>query len=127
MTSSFHRQPSSPMPIATSPTLSFSAPIGLDESEFTSQSPAPFSVPSTPQAYNHRVLQDGMIGVPYNRGNSDTLASVYNLASVIERHRRYRAAEHMHRQTLEFRQEALGSEHPSTLMSLNNLTWVLRS
>jgi hypothetical protein len=100
------------MPIAASPTLSFSAPIKFDESMFTGQSPAPFSVLSTPQAYDHGVSQDGVMGVIYDGGNSDTLASVYSLACVLERQGRYRAAKQMHGQALELRREAL--EEPST-------------
>jgi Tfp pilus assembly protein PilF len=33
----------------------------------------------------------------------------------------------MHRRTLDLRQKALGPEHPDTLMSINNLVWVLKN
>jgi len=40
---------------------------------------------------------------------------------------KYEEAEQMHRQALELKKDVLGSEHPSTLNSINNLALVLRS
>jgi hypothetical protein len=40
---------------------------------------------------------------------------------------KYEEAETMHRQTLELKTKALGTEHPSTLSSMNNLANVLDS
>ncbi|KAH9211156.1 hypothetical protein DL95DRAFT_412334 [Leptodontidium sp. 2 PMI_412] len=67
MTGSTYRQASSPMSIATSPTLS--APIELSEIVFTGQSPAPFSVPSTPRLQDRDVMQDRGMGVMYDNGD----------------------------------------------------------
>ncbi|PVH71368.1 hypothetical protein DL98DRAFT_596999 [Cadophora sp. DSE1049] len=73
ITGGSHMQHSSPIPIAASPTASSSALVEVEESTFTGQSPAPFSVPSTPQAYNHDLLQDEAMEV-------NTLAIMWNTA-----------------------------------------------
>ena len=125
MTSSLDGQPLSPLPIAASPTPSFSALTGFEDSTFTGQSPAPFSVPSTPQAYDHDVLQDRTMGVIDDGSDSHTLASVFSIACELMRRGRYRAAEQMHRQALELRQKVLGPEHPDTLTSMGELAHVI--
>jgi tetratricopeptide (TPR) repeat protein len=47
------------------------------------------------------------------------------LALVLYRQGKYEEAETMHRQTLARREKVLGHEHPSTLVSMNNLAAVL--
>ncbi|KAI1159510.1 P-loop containing nucleoside triphosphate hydrolase protein [Nemania serpens] len=59
------------------------------------------------------------------REHPDTLASMNNLALVLNSQGKYDEAEAMHRQTLQLREEVLGREHPSTLTSMNNLANVL--
>ena len=56
-----------------------------------------------------------------------TLASMNNLALVLNSQGKYEAAEEMHRQVLELREKVLGPEHPDTLASMDNLTLVLDS
>jgi tetratricopeptide (TPR) repeat protein len=55
----------------------------------------------------------------------DTLASMNNLASVLNSQGKYKEAEQMHQQTLQLNEKVLGKEHPSTLVSMNNLANVL--
>jgi tetratricopeptide (TPR) repeat protein len=55
----------------------------------------------------------------------DTLASMSNLALVLNRQGKYEEAEAMNRQTLAQREKVLGREHPDTLASMNNLAGVL--
>ena len=55
----------------------------------------------------------------------DTLASVNNLGSVLERQGKYEEAETMHRRALEGYEKVLGLGHPHTLTSINNLGLVL--
>ena len=57
--------------------------------------------------------------------HSDTLISVSNLGSVLERQRKYEEAEAMHRRSLKGREKVLGPEHPYTLISVSNLRSVL--
>ncbi|KAI0203080.1 P-loop containing nucleoside triphosphate hydrolase protein [Astrocystis sublimbata] len=59
------------------------------------------------------------------RENPDTLASMNNLAFVLNKQGRYEQAEEMYRQTLELKDRVLGRENPSTLTSMNNLAFVL--
>jgi Tfp pilus assembly protein PilF len=55
----------------------------------------------------------------------DTLTSVDNLSSVLERQGKYKEAEATHRRALEGSKKILGPEHPDTLTSVNNLGLVL--
>jgi tetratricopeptide (TPR) repeat protein len=55
-----------------------------------------------------------------------TLASMNNLAGLLEGKGKYEAAEEMHRRALKLKEKMLGPEHPSTLTSMNNLAEVLR-
>ena len=57
----------------------------------------------------------------------DTLASVSNLASVLQFQGKYEAAEEMSRRALEGHEKVLGVEHPETLISVGNLASVLQS
>lgn len=57
----------------------------------------------------------------------DTLASLSNLAGVLNGQGKYKEADAMHRQTLALREKVLGKKHPDTLMSMNNLASVLDS
>ena len=54
--------------------MAISVPIELDESTFTGQTPAPFSVPSTPQLYNHDVVHDGAMVASVSEGQNGQLA-----------------------------------------------------
>jgi tetratricopeptide (TPR) repeat protein len=56
----------------------------------------------------------------------DTLASMNNLANVLNSQGKYEEAEEMHRRTLEPREKVLGKEHPDTLAGMNNLAIVFR-
>ncbi len=49
-----------------------------------------------------------------------------NLAAALYRQGQYMEAEAMHRQVLELRTKVLGTEHPHTLVSMNNLAAVHR-
>jgi len=53
----------------------------------------------------------------------DTLASVNNLASVLQDLRKYEEAEQIYRRALEGREKVLGKEHSDTIASVNNLTF----
>jgi tetratricopeptide (TPR) repeat protein len=55
----------------------------------------------------------------------DTLMSMNDLASVLDRQGKYEDAEAMNRQTLARREKVLGREHPDTLTSMSNLALVL--
>ena len=55
----------------------------------------------------------------------DTLASISNIASILEKEGDYREAEIKCRQVLEGRQKLLGPKHPDTLTSMDNLGLVL--
>jgi hypothetical protein len=55
----------------------------------------------------------------------DTLASMDNLALVLNSLGKYEAAEEMHWRALELRRRVLGPEHPATLASVNNLARML--
>ncbi|RYP17189.1 hypothetical protein DL767_010064 [Monosporascus sp. MG133] len=57
----------------------------------------------------------------------DTLASINNLALVLNSQGKYEEAEQMHRQALKLRKAVVGGEHPDTLASINNLALVLNS
>jgi len=50
-----------------------------------------------------------------------------NLALVLDSQGKYEAAEEMHRRALELCEKVLGPEHPSTLVSMNNLARMLDS
>ena len=56
----------------------------------------------------------------------DTLASINNLAILIEAQGKPQEAEPLHRRALEGYEKAMGPEHPSTLASLNNLANLFR-
>ena len=51
----------------------------------------------------------------------DTLASMNNLANVLDDEGHYVEAEKLDRETLDIRRRVLGPEHPDTLASMNNL------
>ncbi|KAI1132153.1 hypothetical protein F5Y10DRAFT_6263 [Nemania abortiva] len=68
-------------------------------------------------------LQEEVLG----REHPSTLASMNNLANVLDDQGKYEEAEKMHRQTLQLKEEVLGREHPSTLNSMHNLADVLDS
>ncbi|OBT66186.1 hypothetical protein VE03_05134 [Pseudogymnoascus sp. 23342-1-I1] len=55
----------------------------------------------------------------------DTLTSVSQLGSVLERQGKYEEAEAMHRRALEGNEKVLGVEHPDTLTSVSQLGLVL--
>jgi tetratricopeptide (TPR) repeat protein len=55
----------------------------------------------------------------------DTLTSVSDLGSVLERQGKYEEAEAMHRRALKTRENVLGPEHPDTLTSVSELGSVL--
>ena len=55
----------------------------------------------------------------------DTLASMNNLAVVLDKQGKYEEAEQMYRQALELKEKELVKEHPDTLGSMNNLAIVL--
>ena len=57
--------------------------------------------------------------------NPSILASMNNLALVLNKQGKYEEAEAMHRQGLELSEKVLGKEHPNTLTSMNNLAEVL--
>jgi hypothetical protein len=57
----------------------------------------------------------------------ETLASMNNLALVLNSQGKYDEAEAMYWQTLQLKERVLGMEHPSTLDSMNNLALVLNS
>ncbi|OBT53786.1 hypothetical protein VE04_07701 [Pseudogymnoascus sp. 24MN13] len=69
------------------------------------------------------VVRERELGV----NHPDTLTSVSNLASVLQRQGRYKEAESMNRRALEGRERELGVNHPSTLTSVSNLASVLQS
>jgi tetratricopeptide (TPR) repeat protein len=50
-----------------------------------------------------------------------------NLALVLSEQGQYSEAEALHRQTLELYKRILGEQHPSTLISINNLASVLKA
>ncbi|KJZ68443.1 hypothetical protein HIM_12168 [Hirsutella minnesotensis 3608] len=54
-----------------------------------------------------------------------TLASMNNLAGVLESLGKYEEAERLHRQEWKLSEKVLGKEHPDTLASMNNLAVVL--
>ncbi|KAF2787342.1 hypothetical protein K505DRAFT_257913, partial [Melanomma pulvis-pyrius CBS 109.77] len=56
----------------------------------------------------------------------DTLASVNNLAVVLDNQGKYNEAEKLLWRALEGREKELGVHHPATLTSVNNLAAVLR-
>jgi tetratricopeptide (TPR) repeat protein len=72
-------------------------------------------------------LQEAIVVMEKELGanHPDTLTSVSNLASVLERLGRYEEAESMNRQALEERKKELRANHPDTLTSVNNLALVL--
>ncbi|KAF6806089.1 Kinesin light chain 3 [Colletotrichum musicola] len=53
--------------------------------------------------------------------NPSTLASMNNLALVLDSQGKYEEAEQMHRQTLELKEKLLGPNHPSTIITRRNL------
>ena len=55
----------------------------------------------------------------------DTLASMNNLANVLDDEGHYAEAETLYRETLDIRRRVLGPEHPDTIWSTNNLAVVL--
>ncbi|KAI4264617.1 MAG: hypothetical protein L6R42_000279 [Xanthoria sp. 1 TBL-2021] len=55
-----------------------------------------------------------------------TLASVGNLASVLQYQGKYEEAEQINRRALDWYKKVLGEEHPNTLISVGNLASVLR-
>jgi hypothetical protein len=55
----------------------------------------------------------------------DTLASMNNLAVVLDNQGKYNEAEAMHREALQLREKVLGKKHPDTLASMINLAVVL--
>ena len=57
----------------------------------------------------------------------DTVISISNLVTVLERQGKYEEAEAMYRRALEGYEEVLGLEHVGTLTSVNNLGTVLAS
>ncbi|KAF7537222.1 hypothetical protein G7054_g3866 [Neopestalotiopsis clavispora] len=59
--------------------------------------------------------------------HQDTLASMNNLANVLDDLGKYEEAEEMGREVLELKKSVLGSDHPYTLTSMNNLAGVLKS
>ena len=59
--------------------------------------------------------------------HSDTLTSVSNLGSALERQGKYEEAEAMHRRALEGYEKVLGPEHPHTLTSVYCLAHLLAS
>jgi tetratricopeptide (TPR) repeat protein len=61
------------------------------------------------------------------REHRDTLVSVSQLGSVLERQGKYDEAEAMHRQALQGHEMVLGREHHNTLVSVDNLGSVLWS
>jgi hypothetical protein len=60
------------------------------------------------------------------REHPDTLTSVNNLGSVLERQGKYKEAEAIHQQALEGREKALGPEHPDMLISVRDLGYSTR-
>ncbi|KAM3070358.1 hypothetical protein ACMFMG_010189 [Clarireedia jacksonii] len=140
-------QPPSLVSIAGSPAASPFALVELDEDAFTGQSPAPFALPSTPQARDENLWKGGAAETVYdiyenmqaraqtwvlqqdgNRlGNEHPamITTMNKLACVLEKQGRYKAAEQMERQTLELSKKVLGSEHPNTLTTIHKLTLVL--
>ncbi|KAH8683388.1 hypothetical protein BGZ60DRAFT_524713 [Tricladium varicosporioides] len=56
----------------------------------------------------------------------DTLASVSNLALVLQHQGKYDEAEKLNRRVLERREKELGEQHPDTLASVSNLASVLQ-
>jgi tetratricopeptide (TPR) repeat protein len=56
----------------------------------------------------------------------DTLASMNNLAIVLQQQEKYKEAEKMHRQELGLTKKVLGKVHPDTLASMDNLANVLQ-
>ncbi len=85
--------------------------------------------------------RQGQYGAAYEKGmkaqtmcqkllgkkHPDTLASMSNLASVLNSQGKYVEAEEMYRQVLKLSEKVLGKEHPNTLASMNNLASVLDS
>lgn len=59
--------------------------------------------------------------------NPSTLASMNNLASVLNKRGKYEEAERMHRKTLGLTEKVLGPKNPDTFTSMNNLASVLDS
>ena len=55
----------------------------------------------------------------------DTLASMNNLANVLQKQGQWQEAEDLHREVLEIRRQILGEEHPDTLSSMTNYASVL--
>jgi tetratricopeptide (TPR) repeat protein len=55
------------------------------------------------------------------------LASVYNLALVLQYQGKYEAAEEMHWRALKGREKVLGVKHPNTLTSVSNVASVLQN
>ena len=58
--------------------------------------------------------------------HQDTLASMNNLANVLQEQGQWQESEEMHREALEAKRRVLGQEHPDTLASMTNLANVLR-
>jgi tetratricopeptide (TPR) repeat protein len=56
-----------------------------------------------------------------------TLASLNNLASVLQGQGKYEETEVMYRRALKGRENILGMEHPSTLASVNDIATVLQA
>ncbi|PQE15996.1 kinesin light chain protein [Rutstroemia sp. NJR-2017a WRK4] len=120
-----HMQLSSPMFIAASPTASPSTLHESNEGAFTGQSPAPFSTPSTPQAYNSDLWPDEEVGVIHDSDNTYLLGIMRNQADELERQGRYNAAERMYRLVLQQKENLLGPEHPDTISCMASLAYVL--
>jgi tetratricopeptide (TPR) repeat protein len=57
----------------------------------------------------------------------DMLASVSNLATILQSQGKYEEAESMNQRALEGFEKALGKEHPDTLASVSNLATILRT
>ena len=78
---------------------------------------------STAEKMIRKVL-DGFEKI-FGENHPATLASVSNLALVLQCQGKYRAAEKMNRRALDGMERVLGEEHPDTLLSVGNLARVL--
>ncbi|MAD82846.1 MAG: pilus assembly protein PilF, partial [Deltaproteobacteria bacterium] len=67
------------------------------------------------------VIKEEVLG----KTHPDTLATISNLAGVLDSQGKYADAKAINRQSLAIQEEVLGKTHPSTLTTMSNLAGVL--
>ncbi|PQE13220.1 kinesin light chain 3 protein [Rutstroemia sp. NJR-2017a BBW] len=121
----YHIQSSFPVSTAVLPGVSPSTVPDLDEVAFTGRSPAPVTIPSTPQVCTNDLWPDEVMGVIYDSDNAPSLESMRNKADELEGQGRYDAAEKIYRLVLQQKESLLGYEHPDTIACMAFLAYIL--